>query len=252
MSAESESRVRAYLAVLALSLPASLLFTAYRGFNHAVSRPKAVMALQVTGLALKVPLSALLIHGLPAIGLPALGVVGCAIATAVVMWSQALIAFAVLRRDPFYARFQLWGQGLHAPDRSALWAQLKLGVPMGMAILIEVSGFALMAVFIARLGTTAVAGHQIVANLVSVLFMVPLGIASATSTDVIDVQRGSSSSGSLTLGNMTLKVSDAGVTTPIVATDELTVFTYQAGVTRSMRAFGKSAAYSWISKPGGN
>lgn len=29
---------------LALALPASLLFTAYRGFNNAVSRPKAVMA----------------------------------------------------------------------------------------------------------------------------------------------------------------------------------------------------------------
>jgi multidrug resistance protein, MATE family len=182
MSADSEARVRAYLRVLSLSLPASLLFAAYRGFNHAVARPKAVMALQVTGLALKVPLSALLIHGLPAVGLPALGVVGCAIATAVVMWSQALIAFAVLRRDTFYARFDLWGRGLHAPDRHALWTQLKLGVPMGMAILIEVSGFALMAVFIARLGTTAVAGHQIAANLVSVLFMLPMAMAGATST----------------------------------------------------------------------
>ena len=36
-----------------------LLFSAYRGFNTAVSRPKAVMALQVCALLLKVPLSAL-------------------------------------------------------------------------------------------------------------------------------------------------------------------------------------------------
>lgn len=182
LTPEQEARVRAYLAVLALSLPASLLFSAYRGFNNAVSRPKAVMALQLCGLALKIPLSALLITGLPTLGIPALGVVGCAVATAVVMWSQALIALAVLRRDPFYAPFRIWGRGLHAPDPQALWAQLRLGVPMGLAILIEVSGFALMAVFIARLGTTAVAGHQIAANLVSLLFMLPLAIASATST----------------------------------------------------------------------
>jgi MATE family multidrug resistance protein len=32
-------------------LPASLLFAAYRGFNTAVSRPKAVMVLQLGGLA---------------------------------------------------------------------------------------------------------------------------------------------------------------------------------------------------------
>ena len=198
LDAEHEARVRAYLRVLALSLPASLLFSAYRSFNNAVSRPKAVMALQVTGLALKIPLSALLIHGVAVLGIPPLGVVGCAVATALVMWSQALIAWWVLRRDPFYDGFELWGHGLHAPDRQALWAQLKLGVPMGLSILIEVSGFALMAVFIARLGTTAVAGHQIAANLVSVLFMMPMALASATSTlvaqrvgarDLLDARR---------------------------------------------------------------
>jgi MATE family multidrug resistance protein len=144
------------------------------------------MALQLAGLALKIPLSLLFIHGWPDIGmglgLPPQGVVGCAIATALVMWSQALAAFVVLRRDAFYRPFELWGRGLHPPDGKALWAQIRLGVPMGGAILIEVSGLALMAVFIARLGTTAVAAHQIAANLVSLLFMLPMALASATST----------------------------------------------------------------------
>ncbi|MFT3822246.1 MAG: MATE family efflux transporter [Rubrivivax sp.] len=182
LSGEQETLVRRYLSVLALSLPASLLFSAYRGFNNAVSRPKAVMALQVGGLALKIPLSALLIGGVPALGLPPQGVVGCAAATAIVMWGQLCVALLVLRRDPFYAPFELWGQGLRLPDRQALAAQLKLGLPMGLSILIEVSGFALMAVFIARLGTTAVAGHQIAANLVAVMFMLPMALATATST----------------------------------------------------------------------
>lgn len=182
LSGEQERLVRRYLSVLALSLPASLLFSAYRGFNNAVSRPKAVMALQVGGLVLKVPLSALLISGVPALGLPPLGVVGCAVATALVMWSQLTVALLVLRRDPFYAPFQLWGHGLRPPDRQALAAQLRLGLPMGLSILIEVSGFALMAVFIARLGTTAVAGHQIAANLVAVMYMLPMAVATATST----------------------------------------------------------------------
>lgn len=177
-----EARVRGYLAVLALSLPAALLFTVYRGFNNAVSRPKAVMAIQVGGLLLKLPLSMLLITGVPALGLPALGVVGCAIATALVMWSQVSVAWLVLRRDRFYTRFALWGRGLDRPDPVRLRALLRLGIPMGLGILIEVAGFALMAVFIARVGTTPVAGHQIAVNLVSMLFMLPLAIGNATGT----------------------------------------------------------------------
>ncbi len=181
-SPEVAAKVRQYLLALAFSLPASLLFTLFRGFNTAVSRPKAVMAIQLGGLALKLPLSALLVFGAPAIGLPALGVAGCGIATAIAMWSQVLIALALLRRDPFYKPFAIWGRGLDRPNRSALAAHLKLGVPLGASILVEVTGFAFMAIFIARLGTTAVAGHQLAVNLVSLLFMVPLALGNAGST----------------------------------------------------------------------
>jgi MATE family multidrug resistance protein len=179
---EVAEKVRGYLLVLAFSLPASLMFTVYRGFNTAVSRPKAVMLIQVTGLALKVPLSVALVWGVPALGIPPLGVLGCAIATGLAMWTQALIAWLVLRRDPFYAPFELHSRGLDAPERKSLGAHLRLGLPMGAAILIEVSGFSFMAIFIARLGTTPVAGHQIAMNLVTLMFMVPLAIASACTT----------------------------------------------------------------------
>ena len=179
---EVADKVRGYLAALALSLPASLLFTVYRAFNTAVSRPKAVMVLQVAALGLKVPLSWALVFGVPVLGLPALGVTGCGMATCVAMWAQVLAAYLLLRRDPFYAPFKLLGRGLQRPDGAALRQQLKLGVPMGGSILVEVTGFAFMAIFIARLGTTPVAGHQIVVNLVSLLFMMPLAIANATGT----------------------------------------------------------------------
>ncbi|MBL8312585.1 MAG: MATE family efflux transporter [Rubrivivax sp.] len=175
-------KVRGYLLALAFSLPASLLFTVFRGFNVAVSRPKAVMVLQVAALGLKLPLSTLLVFGWPALGLPALGVVGCGIATGVAMWAQVLAALWLLRRDRFYAGFQLFGRGLDHPHGASLRQFLRLGLPMGAAILVEVTGFAFMAIFIARLGTTPVAGHQLAANLVSMLFMMPLALANATGT----------------------------------------------------------------------
>jgi len=88
----------------------------------------------------------------------------------------------VLRRDPFYARFHLLSHGLDRPDWKAMRQQLRLGIPMGAAILIEVTAFSFMALFIARLGATPVAGHQIAVNLVSMMFMMPLALGNATST----------------------------------------------------------------------
>ena len=177
---EVAARVRAYLAGLAFALPCALLFTAFRGFSTAVSRPRIVMALQLGALALKLPLTAALVFGVERIGMPALGAAGCGIATAICMAAQALAAWALLQRDPFYARFGL-DRGFAPPQRDSLRALLRLGVPMGGSIMIEVAGFTFMAFFIARLGATPVAGHQIAINLVSMMFMMPLAIANASS-----------------------------------------------------------------------
>jgi MATE family multidrug resistance protein len=180
-SPEVAEKVRGYLAGLAFALPASLVFAAFRGFNTAVSRPKIVMLLQVGALVPKVPLTILLVGGAPSIGLPALGVAGCGIATAAVMLVQLAMAWLLLQRDPFYDRFAVRG-ALTPPSRKALAALLKLGIPMGGSVWIEVTGFTFMAFFIARLGATPVAGHQVAVNLVSLMFMVSLAIANASST----------------------------------------------------------------------
>jgi MATE family multidrug resistance protein len=51
-------------------------------------------------------------------------------------------------------------------------------------VLVEVTSFTLMALFIARLGTAAAAAHQIAANLLAVAYMMPLSLAIATSARV--------------------------------------------------------------------
>jgi multidrug resistance protein, MATE family len=182
-SPEVAVKVRGYLTALAFALPSTLVFTAFRGFNTAVSRPKIVMLLQLGALLLKVPLSALLVFGFSALGLhlPAQGAPGCGMATAIVMACQLGAAWWLLRNDPFYARFGLHGK-VSRPHRASLRGLLRLGIPMGAAIAIEVTGFTFMALFISRLGTTPVAGHQIALNLLSLMFMLPLSIGNATST----------------------------------------------------------------------
>lgn len=191
---EVADKVRGYLRALAFALPASLVFAVFRGFNTAVSRPRIVMAIQLGGLCLKVPLSAMLVFGVVVplpdfvttatglVAVPSMGAEGCGVATAIVMWAQLLASWLTLQRDPFYVPFAIAGRRLSRPHGPSLMALLRLGVPMGLSIFIEVTGFTFMAFFISRIGQTAVAGHQIASNLVALLYMMPLAIANASST----------------------------------------------------------------------
>lgn len=177
-SPELNEKATLYLRVLALALPATMGFRIYSSLNTAVGRPKMVMALQVAALVLKVPLNWLFIFG--GFGLPAMGGPGCAVATAVLAWAIFFTSAIVLRFGASYRSFGLFGTGFVLPRWSAQRALLKLGIPMGLSYLIEVTAFTFMALFIARLGDTAVAGHQIIANFATVLYMLPLAIANGT------------------------------------------------------------------------
>ncbi|WCM91353.1 MATE family efflux transporter [Acidovorax sp. NCPPB 2350] len=170
-----------YLAVLAVALPPALLFRLYSTLNQALGRPQLVTGLQLGSLLLKVPLSIAFTFG--GAGIPAQGAVGCALATLVVNYALLGIALWLVRTAPFYGPLALWKR-LEPPDWPQILRFARLGIPAGLAILVEVTSFTLMALFIARQGTVAAAAHQIASNLTAVLYMVPLSLAIATSARV--------------------------------------------------------------------
>jgi multidrug resistance protein, MATE family len=170
--------VRAYLRVLALALIPSLLFRMYSTLNQSLGYPRLVTWLQAGALFVKVPMSASLTFGLA--GLPALGVVGCAWATLVVNSLMLLTGVWLLHTQSIYKPYRLW-QRLEAPDGPTLRRFLRLGLPAGLSIMVEITSFTLMALFIARLGAVALASHQIAANMAGVLYMIPLALAIASS-----------------------------------------------------------------------
>ncbi|WP_404302991.1 MATE family efflux transporter [Alicycliphilus denitrificans] len=178
---ELRGEVRAYLAILAFGLPPALLFRIYSTLNQALGHPQLVTWLQVGSLALKLPLSIWFTFG--GAGLPPQGVAGCAWATLVVNYVLLLVGWKMLRSHPMYAPLQLW-RALERPDGAQIARFLRLGLPAGLSILVEVTSFTLMALFIARQGALASAAHQIAANLAAVLYMVPLSLAIATSARV--------------------------------------------------------------------
>ena len=170
--------VRAYLRILALALLPSLLFRMYSTLNQSLGHPRLVTWLQAGALLVKVPLSYALTFGVA--GLSGMGVVGCAWATLVVNTLMMLAGLWLLRTQDIYQPYHLWCRP-EKPDWSVIRRFLSLGVPAGLSIMVEVTSFTLMALFIARLGAVALASHQIAASLAAVLYMVPLAIGIASS-----------------------------------------------------------------------
>jgi multidrug resistance protein, MATE family len=114
-------------------------------------------------------------------GAPPLGLSGSALATMISRWAMALALLAAGWGD-LHHRLIPWRSD--AADRRALGRMFRLGLPLGGQQWLEYGIFALVGVLMGRIGTIAVAGHQIALNLAAIVFMVPAGIASAAAVQV--------------------------------------------------------------------
>ena len=175
------AEVQNYLTVLAFAFAPSILFRLYSTFNQSLGKPLLVTWLQVGALAVKIPLSIWLVAG--GAGIEPMGAVGCAWATLVVNYLLAFLAFVMLLKQSLYRAYKIW-QPMERPDWPAIGHFARLGLPGGLAYLVEVTSFTLMALFIARLGVEASASHQIAASMAAVLYMLPLSMAIACSARV--------------------------------------------------------------------
>jgi MATE family multidrug resistance protein len=99
------------------------------------------------------------------------------------MWAQALAFAAYLARARRFAALRLFGR-FEPPRRAPIVALLRTGLPIGVTVAMEGSLFIVTALLIGRLGAVPVAAHQIAINVAALCFMVPLGLAEATTVRV--------------------------------------------------------------------
>jgi MATE family multidrug resistance protein len=171
-------KVRSYLALAAWGAPAGLGFRLFAGYTTAVSLPRVMMALNLVGLALKVPLNWIFVFG--NWGAPAMGAAGCALSTTLVNWIICGLAWVYCSVSPLYERHAVFARWSW-PRWNDQQHLLALGVPIGLTFLVDVTAFTFMALFIARLGAVKSAAHQIAANVAAVMFMLPLAMGSGVS-----------------------------------------------------------------------
>jgi MATE family multidrug resistance protein len=168
-----------YLRMLIIALPATLIFRAIYCLGTAVSRPKIVMTINLGSIVFKALFNWVFIFG--KLGAPALGAIGAGLSSALVGWLTLMTGLWVIRHDRFFEPFKL---RLGKPRLSAQRELLRLGLPMGGSYLVEVCAFTFMALLVAREGMYVSGGHQIMANLAALCYMLPMavGIASASLT----------------------------------------------------------------------
>ncbi|MEO6023034.1 MAG: MATE family efflux transporter [Burkholderiales bacterium] len=178
LTPEVEAKTRAYLQFSAWGALAQLLFRLFYGFTTAISRPRIVMKLSIFALAIKVPLNFVFMYGY--LGFSAMGGVGCAVATMIAVWVTAVVTWYMVWRDADYRRYQIFAQWSRPTFREQTHL-LKLGIPIGVIFLVDVTSFTFMALFIARLGATASAAHGIATNLAAFSYMLPMALGIAVS-----------------------------------------------------------------------
>ncbi len=171
--------VDAYLKVLRWAVPGSLISVGLmRAFLPAIGAAKRLLWVSLIGIGVNAILNYSLIHG--TFGLPRLGLLGSATATAITIWLMAIALVALLHGRPRFQHFV-----------TASWPRLPLmvelfsiGWPVAITYGVEAMLFLATGLAVGVLGAAPLAAHQIALNIASVSFMVPFAIGQAANVRV--------------------------------------------------------------------
>jgi MATE family multidrug resistance protein len=163
------------------SVPAFLVYSALRQYLQGRGLMGPATWVMWTGNLVHVLLDWGLIFG--RFGLPALGVQGAAIASSIsTALLVLLLACWVVALRLHQGAWRRWDQASFS-RRGLLWTA-RLGVPIGLQISLESTAFSLSTTMAGWLGREALASHQVVLNMASLAFMLPLGISQGASVRV--------------------------------------------------------------------
>ncbi|OHC46093.1 MAG: MATE family efflux transporter [Rhodobacteraceae bacterium GWE1_64_9] len=166
-----------FLRVAGLGILPALVVMTLKSHLAALERTQVVLWVTVAAVFLNAGLCYPLVFG--RWGMPELGVAGAGVAsfTVQLFTMVALVAYAgwlpALRRFHLFQRF--W-----RPDWHAFAGVFRLGLPIGLTSLAESGLFQASAIMMGWIGTVELAAHGIAMQIVSLGFMVHLGLANAT------------------------------------------------------------------------
>ncbi|SFL22991.1 MATE family efflux transporter [Shimia haliotis] len=168
-----------YLRVAGFGLTPALLVMVLKSYLAALERTRVVFWVTVIAVPVNAIVNYALIFG--NWGAPEMGVQGAAVASITVQFVSLIgvIIYAV-RALPEHALFKrLW-----KPDWEVFARVFRLGLPIGLTNLAEVSLFSASSIMMGWLGTIQLAAHGIALQLASLAFMLHLGLSNAATVRV--------------------------------------------------------------------
>jgi len=166
--------------MFAPGIPAILMFIATSSFLESIGRPRPGMNVSLAANAVNLVLCWAFVFG--RFGLPAMGAPGAALAITVTRWCMlaAIIGYALAlpERDRYGVRAPL------ASHYRSIGKLLRVGTPLALAMGMESVAFTATTMFAGWLGNDALAAYQDAINVNAFVFMLALGLQTATSVRV--------------------------------------------------------------------
>lgn len=172
---------RPYYLLLCASYMPFMLFFSLKQFFEGIENTKIAMKITLIANAINIVVNYIFIYG--KLGLPAFGLVGAGIGTLASRIAMPLLfIFFILKNQRFRHYFAIARKRKFNIKRIA--SLLKIGIPIGFQIVIEMLTFSLGAIMMGWLGEIPLAAHQVAYGLISFTYMIPLGISQATTIRV--------------------------------------------------------------------
>lgn len=172
------AKARLYVYFIMLGSPAVLLMRIVQGNFEGYGQTRPAMVISLLGLLVNIPLNYVFVFGRGCI--PALGGAGCGLATALIHWMMCLGMLVLMLCSRHRTRAQqMWA--FRAPELGMCRAVFRLGIPLGVASLCEMTFFSAVVLVIAPLGELMVSAQQVAINVSGVIFMLPLSLGVAGS-----------------------------------------------------------------------
>jgi MATE family multidrug resistance protein len=174
---ELTAEIGRFLRVIRWGAPAFLGSAVLRFLLVAAFRTRIVMIVPLLAIPVNAALNWALIFG--HFGMPAWGSAGSGCATAIVQWLMLVCFAGCMLAMPMRIPVRLALRVLTEIPRI-----LRLGVPMGVLRGMEIGVFVTTGILMGVIGADALGAHQLVLNVASLTFMVPLGLSQAATVRV--------------------------------------------------------------------
>ncbi|WP_152654929.1 MATE family efflux transporter [Oceanobacillus sp. CFH 90083] len=165
-----------YLVSLATGIIPLFIFHTVRSFMDGLGQTRASMVIILISLPINALLNYIFIFG--KLGIPAFGGIGAGIATSITYWIVSIISLYMIHKIAPFRAFQVF-KVFFKPQIPYWVSQLKIGLPIGLAMFFETSIFSVVTIMMSVYDTNTIAAHQAAMNFAGLLYMLPLSVGMA-------------------------------------------------------------------------